>query len=353
MTTVRNIYNIARRIGMQQNVLKSLLIIILIMMIFWVSDSPVYAQSTGSSESSRADGVQGEPVGTDGWKPATYHVPAPDGPIVALVQFAVSEERGADWDSFWNTVERFVQHAAASGADIVVFPEYINVFPAFDEYAEEILAADAIADLSGLIAAGGGLPQFLRQAVRGSAGELRRLWSEIAGRYDTWIVAGTAFVVAVDGSVRNRAWVFAPDGTLAYRQDKVFLTPFEREEAGLSPGRVAAAETFEIDGRTYGLTICRDTYFDAWEAALRDVDVWIDIRANGEPYDQSVRRRFDGALPERVANVAASAGLSTSLNGEFLDLLWQGPAFVVDGDGERVFQSPEINGDAITYVTVP
>lgn len=337
---------------MQQKVLTTLLIIVLNISILlgFVAGTAVFAQSPGPSDA----------VSTDEWALPIYHVPAGEndegidtGLQVALVQFAVTEERGAELDTFRTTVDRFVRVATETGADIVVFPEYINVFPAFDRYAEEITDAATISELSDLIAAGGGLPRFVQGEVRRSAAELRQLWADIAVRHRTWIVAGTAFVVASDGSVRNRAWVFAPDGTLSYRQDKVFLTPFERDELSLSPGRVAAADTFDMEGRTFGLTICRDTYFDAWEASLRNADVWIDIRANGERYNQSVRRRFDGALPERVANVAATTGLSTSLNGGFLDLLWQGPAFVVDGDGERVYQSPEIDGDAITYVDVP
>lgn len=179
------------------------------------------------------------------------------------------------------------------------------------------------------------------------------MWSAVAAEHGVWIIAGSGFVPAADEGVYNRVWVFDRSGEIVYHQDKVFLTVFEREKLGVVPGSVSDAETFEVDGIELAVTICRDSYFEDWERGFNDADAWIDIRANGEEYSPAVRRRFDTALPERIARSDVPLGLSTSLNGRFLDYLWQGPAFVVDDDGKRVAQSPTIDGDYLMRVEVP
>lgn len=272
---------------------------------------------------------------------------------VAMVQFAVSPERYEDIETFRRVIDRFVATAQHNGADLVVFPEYINVFPLFEEYSDLIADSENLGDVYSVVDEEGSLAAFVRREVHEDADAIEALWAGVAKRHRVWILSGTAFVPGPSGGVRNRAWLFSPSGSLVYRQDKVFLTPFERDKLSLVPGTVSATESFEIKGVEFGLTICRDTYFDEWESHYRSIDVWIDIRANGERWNQGVRRRFDTALPERVADVPAAIGLSTSLNGNFLDLLWQGPAFVVDSKGTRVFQSRIVDGDAITLISVP
>jgi predicted amidohydrolase len=179
----------------------------------------------------------------------------------------------------------------------------------------------------------------------------------MAQRYDTAIVAGTAFVKARTGKghgegaqLRNRALVFGPEGSLLYRQDKVYLTRFERRHFGLSAGSLGAATGFRLEGLRFGLTICRDSFFGAWEERFADADVWMEIRANGEAYSPEVRERFRTALAERVRRSPAHRGLSTSLTGELLDLLWQGPAYTVDAHGRRVQESPKPTGKHLMVV---
>ncbi|MFW5745525.1 MAG: hypothetical protein ACOC2D_19800, partial [Spirochaetota bacterium] len=175
-----------------------------------------------------------------------------------------------------------------------------------------------------------------------------------ADRYEVVLVAGTLF--AADGDrgsaagtgLRNRLLVYGPDGELAYTQDKVYLTPVETDFLGIEPGRVEDAAPVVVDGVKIGLTICRDTFFDSWESRLGGVDLWIDLRANGEPYSDEVYRRFLGTLPERVATTDASAGLNASLTGEFLGHVWAGPSYAVAADGSRIAASEEPIGTEIT-----
>lgn len=317
---------------------------------FLVSGAALWAQS------SPGGGTAGDPVESRALR-------------IALVQYAV---RGEDYRSFETFSERVGTILDATvlryRPDVVVFPEYTSVFALFGEYlsadgelAPEVLSLLATHDTStdgderlrADSPAGSALGDLVRREALRDEGSVRAVWSELARTHRVWIVAGSIFVVDEGGELRNRAWVFAPDGAVAYHQDKVFLTPYERDLIGISPGRTAHARAFVIEGFSVGLTICRDSYFDVWERHFDATDVWVDIRANGEAWDEAVRRRFDTALPERVANTRVEWGVSTSLNGRFSDLLWQGPAFVVDGRGTRVRQSPVIDGDHVLVHDIP
>jgi predicted amidohydrolase len=299
---------------------------------------------------------------------------------IAAVQFAVDEETYADIDSFERRVRQLVESAADAGAELVVFPEYINVFLLFREYDAVIRDSETVEEAIRRIAEREGPPaaslsRLLTREVAEVGSTVRRLWARLAREERVSIVAGTAFVreapaegrsgVAAasgsshgdagarsGGSIRNRALVFGPGGELIARQDKRFLTPFEMDQAGMSRGSVRESDTFRVDGFDIALTICRDTFFAAWEPGFAHADLWLDIRANGEPYGPQVRDRFDGALPERVACTAVPAGVSTSLTGSFLDFLWQGPAFVVDAEGRRVAESSSPRGTEVLLVSV-
>jgi hypothetical protein len=100
------------------------------------------------------------------------------------------------------------------------------------------------------------------------------------------------------------------------------------------------------------VTICRDSYFSEWDAQLGYSDLWIDLRANGEPYTRAVRTRFEGTLAERVAWTDASAGINASLTGTFLDLLWEGPSYAVDASGLRIAESPDYDAGSLVIATL-
>ncbi len=274
---------------------------------------------------------------------------------VAAVQFAVSEELYTEPGAFRHAVEELIAEAVREHeADLVVFPEYINVFLLARDLVGPLERADsideALRELREVRPKLSGLPDLLKSTAAGVASEALRMWQALAVAYDVAIVPGT-FFVSHGQELRNRLLVLDDDGRVIYRQDKVFLTEEEEELLGLSPGRVAEAQTVEVEGVELGLTICRDSYFDAWEPILGKSDIWIDLRANGEPYSRQVRARFDTALPERVEETDAQGGVSATLTGTFLDLLWEGPAFAVDGEGRRVGESPDPRGTSLVVLT--
>ena len=281
---------------------------------------------------------------------------------VATVQFQVSPELYASPASFLHAVEPLVEEAVSHDADLVVFPEYINVFLITARYPEVVEHADSVSEaLAGLARRAGvtDLPTLFKANASWLSRQVRRIWGNLADEHDVTIVAGTTFTPDSfdadshsEGELElyNSALVFDEDGELVHRHDKAYLTPEEERELGLADARPEDATLFEVDGVEVGITICRDSYFGSWHRPLAGLDLWIDLRANGEPYSQEVRERFLGTLPERVRESSAVAGVNASLTGSFWEMVWEGPSYVVDADGRRVAASPAVRGSRVLLV---
>ena len=103
----------------------------------------------------------------------------------------------------------------------------------------------------------------------------------------------------------------------------------------------------EKRGVRIGISICNDTFYEAWEPLFRDVDVWIDIKANNADFTDETRALFRRALPARISGAKGTIGITVCLGGTFLDLFWEGPSSIIEGasTGYRVLRrasSPEL-----------
>lgn len=278
---------------------------------------------------------------------------------IATVQFRVEPALYTSVDRFRSEVDRLVGLAVDRyGADLVVFPEYVNLFLVASFYPSIIAEASSIEDALRRIrlreTTNGALTPAL--ILRRHAGEVaslaRSIWRPLADRHDVSIIPGTFIApVTTDGEteLRNRAIVVDEDGEIVHRHDKAYLTR-EEERLGISAADVEDASLVEIDGVAVGITICRDTYFGSWRQPYEEADLWIDLRANGEEYDEEVYERFLGTLPERVVESGAAAGVNASLTGSFLGYLWEGPSYAVDAAGHRIAESSAAVGTEITAV---
>lgn len=279
---------------------------------------------------------------------------------VASVQFRVTVDAYLSIDAFNRTVEQIVADAVSNyAADIIVFPEYINAFLIAAEYAEVLADVATVEEAVERIAAeledDPDLAALIRSRAHASAESALAIWKALARAYDVSIVPGTFFVRdEANGreEIRNRLIVVDNTGTVTYEQDKVYLTYEEWIDLGVEPGRVWDAEPVEIGGLAVGFTICRDTYFDTWEQVLEGTELWIDVRANGEPYTPDVEHRFAATLPERVRQTDAIAGVNSTLTGEFLDFMFEGPSYVVDENGELIAASSTPIGPEITTIVL-
>ncbi len=147
---------------------------------------------------------------------------------------------------------RLIDEAAARGAGLVALPEYFCFMGRKD------------ADKLGV-------------AERPGAGPVQAMLAEAARAHALWIVGGTLPLVSGDPQrVLNACGVWAPDGTLAARYDKIHLFRFEREgEAGresydegasILAGRQPTALT--AGGLRLGLSISYDLRFPELYRAL-------------------------------------------------------------------------------------
>ena len=288
------------------------------------------AFSCGSVSFLEADAQEGAQAAVD---------PAPE-LSVSAVQYEVEL---ADYHSagiFASEMERLVARAAGRGARLLVFPEYINVFLAFSAETELLSEADSVREGAHIVFGSSGnthtgnLHDLLLRRSEVVRRNMDRIWGRLADRHSVWIVAGSYFAAGGvnEEELYNRAVVYGPEGGLIHEQDKVHLTPFERSRVGLSAGRRRDAEMFEVSGWDCALTICRDSFFDEWNELFEEAELWIDLKANGEEFGEHTPALFAEALPERIGETGVPYGLTVCLNGEFLDLFWEGPSSIIRYD---------------------
>jgi predicted amidohydrolase len=173
---------------------------------------------------------------------------------------------------------------------------------------------------------------------------MEEIFAALARQYRVAILAGTYFAWSEKGQeVRlvNRTVVFDQEGKTAYTQDKVYLTPFEEQLLGISPGLIQEAAPVVLKGFRIGITICRDTFFRPWVEVHSGSDLWIDIKANGTAFTGEEQERFLRAVPARIAESDIPYGLTVCLTGSLLDLLWEGESSLVSKDREQGFRFVE------------
>jgi predicted amidohydrolase len=93
-----------------------------------------------------------------------------------------------------------------------------------------------------------------------------RAFSALARDQSLWLLAGSFALKGPDGKLVNRSLLFAPDGSLVARYDKVHLFDVDlpngqvlRESAAYAAGR--PVPLVPLDFATIGLTICYDIRF--------------------------------------------------------------------------------------------
>ena len=168
-------------------------------------------------------------------------VPSPAVPFGMTTLAAVQMVSTPDVAENLTTAARLIAEACAAGAEFVSLPEYFCM----------IGSADGERLAIGEPAGSGPIQQFL---------------AALAARHGVWVLGGTVPIRTGDGSrVRNASCLFAPDGRMAARYDKMHLFAFVNDaeaydeatvlEAGDQPVRVEAA------GMHVGLSVCYDLRF--------------------------------------------------------------------------------------------
>ncbi len=165
---------------------------------------------------------------------------------------AVQMVSGTSLEANLDTARRLIAQAAAQGARLVALPEYFCFMGRAD--TDKL----AIAEAPG-------------------RGPIQTMLAETAARHGVWVVGGTLPLASPDPQrVLNSCCVYAPDGSLAARYDKIHLFRFERASGGTresyDEGRAILAGNepvaCEAAGLRVGLSVCYDLRFPELYRAL-------------------------------------------------------------------------------------
>lgn len=145
------------------------------------------------------------------------------------------------WDDFADKLTQWVKEAAEVNAKLLVFPEYgsMELASLFGEavYTDLGKQLHAMQDV---------YPQW------------QDLHLQLAKQYDVMMLASTFPVMQENGTFRNRANLYAPDGLIDY-QDKLIMTRFENEQWLIHPG--TDIKVMETDVGKIAVNVCYDSEF--------------------------------------------------------------------------------------------
>jgi nitrilase len=154
---------------------------------------------------------------------------------------AVQMVSGTDVRRNSEAAQRLVGEAARAGAELVALPEYFCLMGRSDR--DKLAIAEAPGD-----------------------GPLQRMLSDTAREHRVWLIGGTLPIRTDDPDrVLNANCVYAPDGTLARRYDKIHLFKYdngrERYDEGCAIRAGEAPMSFQAGALKVGLSVCYDLRF--------------------------------------------------------------------------------------------
>lgn len=157
---------------------------------------------------------------------------------VAAAQYPI--DAVATMDDWRDKVAAWVETGAATGAELLVFPEYAAI--------EQVhaLGPEVYGDLEATLKAAAEL-----------AGERVAFHVDLARRHGVHILVGSGPLAREDGRYVNAAQLVTPDGAIG-EQHKLILTPFERDW-GMVAGRQLCV--FETGIGRIASVICYDSEF--------------------------------------------------------------------------------------------
>ena len=146
-----------------------------------------------------------------------------------------------DVDRNLDAAARLIAQAARAGAELVALPEYFCLMGRRDD------AKLAIAEAPG-------------------DGPIQAFLAAQAQQHRLWLIGGTLPMQAsTTAHARNACCVYAPDGTLAARYDKIHLFRYDNGRESYDEGRVLEAGsepvTVQAGPLRVGLSVCYDLRF--------------------------------------------------------------------------------------------
>jgi predicted amidohydrolase len=174
---------------------------------------------------------------------------------IAAAQYSLKKH--STLEDFKTNAEVWVKGACSKKARLLVFPEYGSI------ELVSLLTEEVQKDLLG---------QLLE--IQNLRDEFIQCYSDLAQKYDVYIVAPSFPWKEEEDVFINRAFFFRPDGTHSY-QDKQMMTRFEDEDWKVSSPFTREINVFDVDGVKVGISICFDIEFPDFsrELALKGAEV--------------------------------------------------------------------------------
>ncbi|MGE0053218.1 MAG: carbon-nitrogen hydrolase family protein [Hyphomicrobium sp.] len=157
---------------------------------------------------------------------------------VAAAQYPIGEPKTlAEWEE---KIASWVETGAATGATLLIFPEYAAIEQA------AAFGPDIYGDL-----------QATLHKVAELADARVALHVDLARKFGMHILVGSGPVLKADGRFVNAAQLVTPRGSVGV-QEKLIMTPFERDW-GISAG--GPVRIFKTSIGIFGIAICYDSEF--------------------------------------------------------------------------------------------
>ncbi len=202
---------------------------------------------------------------------------------VASAQYPIGQPKTlADWES---KISDWVAEGAATGAKLLVFPEYAAI---------EQAACFGPAVYSDL--------QKTLHKVAELAASRIALHLELARRHDVHILVGSGPVLMADGRFVNAAQLVTPAG-LVGEQQKIVMTPFERDW-GISAG--GPLRVFRTALGTIAILICYDSEFPLLARALAEAGAEVVLVPSCTERVSGFHRVRTGSMARALENTIAT-----------------------------------------------
>jgi len=241
--------------------------------------------------------------------------------------------------------------AAADGADLICFPEdaathLVGMLPGIEKLAAAGSVDAALGEM-GMDVKVADIFRFLGSAMRRT---YLATFSTVARTLGVYIAGGSVVLPEPDGEVRNRQFLFGPDGQVVASEAKTHLLPMEAEW-GLVPGDQVVV--YDTPFGRLGLPVCMDaTYFEPYRL-LTLMGAEIIINPSADPDEYNFWRKLRGVWP-RVQESPAY-GVNPCMVGNFMGMKLTGKSAIFapldltpSGDGVLAqVEDPDHEGMAI------
>jgi predicted amidohydrolase len=202
---------------------------------------------------------------------------------IASAQYPIGQPASlAEWQ---DKIAQWVADGAATGAQLLVFPEYAAIEQA------AALGENVYADLD----------ETLSEVAR-LTGERVALHAELARQHRVHILVGSGPKRLDDGRFVNATQLVTPSGVVG-EQEKIIMTPFERDW-GVSPG--GPLRVFETAIGKLAVTICYDSEFPLLSRALAEAGAEVILVPSCTERVSGFHRVRTGAMARALENTVAT-----------------------------------------------